>query len=96
MTLIFIIIALAAGVFMPVRWGVAGFLAASIALFTALVAINAASGFAGASIEESLLLFNGSYLSYFGFNLQISYRAFAGPIFAFALPLIYRLSLRRD
>ncbi len=88
------------GAVLPTRWGVLGFVAATAGLFVIQVAINTASGFAGSSIEESLLLFNGSYVSYLGFNLQITYRAFALPLLALALPFIFRLrrdaSLRRD
>lgn len=80
------------GAVIPTRWGIWGFVAAAALLFVAQVAINTATGFAGSSIEESLLLFNGSYLSYLGFNLQITYRAFALPLLALALPFIFRLS----
>ncbi|WP_422050665.1 hypothetical protein [Shimia sp.] len=88
--------ALVTGILLPLRWGVYGFVGGAAVLFLMQVGINSAGGFAGASFEESLLLFNGSYLSYFGFNLQISYRAFAAPLLALALPIIYRLSLRRN
>lgn len=88
-------VALAAGVLgllLPKRSGPWGFAGAAAALFALHVALNALMGFAGASIEESLLLFNGSYLAYLGFNLQITYRAFALPLIALALPFIFRLS----
>lgn len=87
--------ALILGALLPLRFGVVGFVAATIVLFLAQLAVNAAGGFAGASIEESLLLFNGSYTAYVGFNLQITYRAFALPVFALALVVIIRL-FRRD
>ncbi|MCH2164887.1 MAG: hypothetical protein MK098_09580 [Marinovum sp.] len=90
------IVAFIFGIVLPMRWSVWGFVAAVIVLFAAMVGINFASGFAGSSIEESLLLFNGSYLSYLGFNLQISYRAFAPPLLALAVPLIFRLSRPTD
>lgn len=75
---------------LPVRWGVAGFAGAAALLFLVQAAISTASGFAGTSIEESLLLFNGSVLSYVGFNMQITYRAFALPLSALAIVFIYR------
>ena len=86
------------GAMMPLRWGVFGFLGALAVLFMIHAGLNAASGFAGSSFEESLLLFNGSVVSYLGFNLQITYRAFALPMLAVATPLVFRLarSLRRD
>lgn len=87
-------LALLAGVFLPQHWGISGFLGTAALLFTLQTAINFASGFAGSSIEESLLLFNGSWLSYLGFNLQITYRAFALPLLALVVPFIFRLSRR--
>lgn len=94
MTLLILIciIGLIAGLLMPLRWGVFGFLTLSAALFLLQAGINAASGFEGASIEESLLLFNGSYVAYLGFHLQITYRAFMLPVLALATPLIWRLT----
>ena len=89
------VLGLIMGLLMPRHWGVFGFLGAALILFLIQAGISAAGGFAGASIEDSLLLFNGSYLSYVGFNLQITYRAFAAPLLALAVPVIYR-SLRRD
>ncbi|WP_341368522.1 hypothetical protein [Yoonia sp. BS5-3] len=83
------------GACLPLRWGLIGFLSSVFLLFALQAGINVAGGFAGASIEESLLLFNGSYLSYLGFNLQITYRAFTGPILALTIPFIFRL-FRRD
>ena len=87
--------ALLAGVFLPQHWGISGFLGTAALLFTLQAGINFASGFAGSSIEESLLLFNGSWLSYLGFNLQITYRAFALPLLALAVPFIFRLTRAR-
>ena len=92
LTLVIAAIGLIVGGLIPLRFGVWGFLGAAVAIFAVLFGINAASGFAGASIEESLLLFNGSWVSYFGFNLQITYRAFALPLLALATPFIFRLS----
>ncbi len=86
------VLAFVLGSVMPLRWGVFGYLGAAALVFAVQVGINAATGFAGASIEESLLLFNGSWASYIGFNLQISYRAFALPLLALAVPLMFRLS----
>lgn len=89
------VLSLIMGLLIPLRWGVFGFLGAALLAFLIQAGINTAGGFAGASIEDSLLLFNGSYLSYVGFNLQITYRAFAAPLLALTVPVIYR-SLRRD
>lgn len=80
------------GGLMPLRWGTPGFVVSAICLFLGQAALNTFSGFEGTTIEESLLLFGGSYVSYIGFNLQITYRAFAIPLVALTLPLIYRLS----
>ncbi|MEM6373065.1 MAG: hypothetical protein AAF727_09850 [Pseudomonadota bacterium] len=92
MTLIFAITALAilAGAIMPVAWGTFGFVTAAAFLFALQAGINTALGFDGTSIEESLLLFNNDWTSYIGFNLQITYRAFALPLLALAAPLIWR------
>ncbi|MEM7717570.1 MAG: hypothetical protein AAF222_00060 [Pseudomonadota bacterium] len=79
------------GAVLPRSWGILGYLGAAAILFALQIGINAAAGFAGSSIEESLLLFNGSYASYLGFNLQITYRAFAVPLLALSIPYIYRL-----
>ncbi|MDX8352495.1 hypothetical protein [Cognatiyoonia sp. IB215182] len=89
------IAALILGALLPLRFGAVGFVAATAFLFLAQLAVNTAGGFARASIEESLLLFNGSYIAYVGFNMQITYRAFAVPVFALALVVIIRL-FRRD
>lgn len=83
--------ALLLGLVLPTRWGVFGFLGAAVLLFAVQVAVNAGTGFAGSSIEESLLLFNGSWLSYLGFNVQITYRAFAPVLLALAVPLMFRM-----
>lgn len=92
LTLAITALALIAAIFLPLRWGVFGFLGAALLLFLIQVGINTSMGFAGTSIEESLLLFNGSYLSYLGYNLQITYRAFAPPLLGLAVPLIFRFS----
>ncbi|MEO0669398.1 MAG: hypothetical protein AAFZ99_15920 [Pseudomonadota bacterium] len=84
--------AVAMGLILPVRWGVRGYLGAAALLFAAQAGINTAMGFEGIPISDSLLLFNDSYLSYVGFNLQITYRAFALPLLALAVPFLYRLS----
>ena len=89
------VLALLGGVLLPLHWGVRGFLAAAALLFALQAGINFASGFAGSSIEESLLLFNGSWLSYLGFNLQITYREFALPLLALVVPFIFRLTRAR-
>ncbi|MEL7261092.1 MAG: hypothetical protein AAGK69_06925 [Pseudomonadota bacterium] len=84
--------ALAAGLLMPKRWGIWGFLGAAALLFLAQVAIHTAMGFEGTPISETLLLFNDSWGAYIGFNLQITYRAFALPLLALAAPLVYRFA----
>ena len=89
------VLAMLGGVFLPLHWGIWGFLGTAALLFALQTGINFASGFAGSSIEESLLLFNGSWLSYLGFNLQITYRAFALPLLALAIPFIFRLARAR-
>ncbi|WP_424970853.1 hypothetical protein [Dinoroseobacter sp. S76] len=90
------VLALGLAFAIPLRWGVIGYLAAAAMLFVLQFGVNAASGFEGASIEESLLLFNGSLLSYLGFNVQITYRAFALPLLALGAAMVLRASLRRD
>jgi len=93
-----IIIALAAfvvGIVLPARWGVFGFSAAAIGLFAAQVGLNMSTGYGGSSIEDSLALFGESWASYTGFNLQITYRAFAPVLMALAVPFVFRLSRAR-
>ena len=94
LSFVFAVVAFGVGAVLPTRWGVLGFLAAAAGLFLAQFAVNAATGFAGSSIEESLLLFNGSVAAYLGFNLQGTYRIFALPLFALAVPFILRPSRR--
>ena len=89
---VFCLAACAAGFFIPKRWAVLGFVGAAAGLFVLKALALAAFGFAGASIEESLLLFNGSWGAYLGFNIQVAYRAFAPVLLALALPLIFRLA----
>jgi len=98
MTLIAIMSALALilAYFVPLRWGVSGFLGAALLVFAVQAGINTSRGFEGTSIEESLLLFNGSFVSYLGFKLQITYRAFAIPLLVLGAAMVYRHSLRRD
>ena len=91
MTMAFSLAALILGLTIPTRWGVWGFASIAISLFLIQAALRASLGFAGSSIEESLLLFNGSWVSYIGFNLQITYRAFAAILLALALPFIFRI-----
>lgn len=86
------ILALLLGAKLPLRWGVFGYLAAAALLFLIQAVINTATGFEGIPITDSLLLFNDSYAGYVGFNLQITYRAFAPPLLALAVPFIFRLA----
>ena len=86
------LVAFVLGIILPTRWGVFGFIAAAIGLFVAQVGINTSTGYGGSSIEDSLALFDDSLTSYIGFNLQITYRAFAPVLFALAVPFVFRLS----
>lgn len=90
LTLVSTIVAGIAGALLPLRWGPWGILGAAAALFVALVGYHTATGFSGASWEESLLLFNGSILSFVGFNAQITYRALAAPLLALSLLFVFR------
>lgn len=84
------LVSAALALFMPLRWGVWGFFAAVVLVFVLQAGINTAMGFEGTSWEESLLLFNGSIVSYIGFNLQITYRAFMLPLLVLSAILIWR------
>ena len=84
------IASLVLGLIMPLRWGVLGFVGAAALVFVAQVVINAAGGYAGSPLDESLLLFGGSWVSYIGFNAQITYRAFAIPLLALGGAIIWR------
>ncbi|MEP3947460.1 hypothetical protein [Ascidiaceihabitans sp.] len=86
------VLAVILGLVLPLRWGVFGFLGGAVLLFVTQAGVNTAMGFEGIPISESLLLFNESYLAYVGFNLQITYRAFAVPLLALSVPLIFRMS----
>lgn len=92
--LLFILICIAAlvlGTLLPLRWGVAGFLAAAAFLFLTQAAIHTAMGFEGTPLSETMLLFNNSWPAYIGYNLQITFRSFALPLLALAAPLIFRM-----
>ena len=52
--------ALALSALLPTRWGVFVFLGAAALLFAMQAAFRTASGFSDSTIEESLILFNGS------------------------------------
>ena len=70
-----------------------GYLACVVSLFGVLLVTNAfVLGFVGPGIADNLLYFDGSLGAYIGYNLQISYRAFAAPLLATTLPVIYRLT----
>ena len=73
------------------RLGLAGFVLVALIGFLTQFGINAATGFEGSSWEDSLLLFNGSVVSYLGFNAQITYRAFALPLFVLGLVATWRM-----
>ena len=85
-----LVAALVLGGIVPLRWGVFGFIGAAALLFVAQVVVNAAGGYAGSPLSESLLLFGGSWVSYIGFNAQITYRAFAVPVLVLGAVIIWR------
>ncbi|MEO0370350.1 MAG: hypothetical protein AAF231_02740 [Pseudomonadota bacterium] len=87
-------LALVLGALMPLRWGVWGLLGAVVLLLGLQVGVRTAMGFEGASVEESLLLFNGSWATFVGWNVQVSYRALAGPLLALVVPLVWRYARR--
>ncbi|NOD94839.1 hypothetical protein GS636_18755 [Ruegeria sp. HKCCD4884] len=87
-------LALVLGLILPLRWGVFGFLGAAALLFLCQFAVNAGSGFEGTSWEESLILFESSVVSYIGFNLQITARAFALPLLVLAAIFVRRSTAR--
>lgn len=83
-------IAVLAGLFLPLRWGVFGFLGAVLALYLGFFVLLAVRGFEGLPLEESLLLFEGSTGAYLSFNLQVAYRAFALPLLVLAAIFVAR------
>lgn len=83
--------ALVAGAVMPLRWRVWGFLGAAAALFVAQAGASTAGGYGGLPFEDSMLLFNGSWASYVGYNLQITYRSFALPLLVLGAVFVFRL-----
>ncbi len=83
-------LAVVAGVFIPTRWGLIGYLGAAAALYLTFFAMLALRGFEGLPLEESLLLFEGSMIAYLGFNLQVAYRAFALPLLALSAIFVFR------
>ena len=87
-------LALVLGFILPLRWGAFGFLGAVAVLFLIQFGVNASSGFEGTSWEESLSLFGGSVVSYIGFNLQITARAFALPLLVLAVVFVRRATTR--
>ncbi|KIC51768.1 hypothetical protein [Tateyamaria sp. ANG-S1] len=88
------IAALILGTFLPLRWGVFGFLAAAALLFLTQAAIHTLMGFEGTPLSETMLLFNNSWPAYIGYNLQITVRSFALPLLALSTPLIFRMGRR--
>ncbi len=83
-------LALVLGLILPLGWGVFGFLGAVAVLFLTQFGVNAGSGFEGTSWDEMLILFEGSVVSYIGFNLQITVRAFALPLLVLAVVVVGR------
>ncbi|WP_171208608.1 MULTISPECIES: hypothetical protein [unclassified Ruegeria] len=92
LTLAITAVALVLGLILPLRWGVVGFLGAVAVLYLIQFGINTSRGFEGASWEETLILFEGSVVSYIGFNLQITARAFALPLLVLAVVVVGRFS----
>jgi hypothetical protein len=86
-----VVLALILGAMVPLRWGVFGFAACALVVFAVSTVIGIASGFEGASIEESVLLFGGSFSGYAGFKMLIAYRAFALPALAVGAVMVFRL-----
>ncbi|MEP5153775.1 hypothetical protein [Planktotalea sp.] len=86
------VLALVLGATVPLRWGVLGFAACALVVFAVSTGIGIASGFEGTSIEESLLLFGGSFSGYAGFKMLIAYRAFALPALALGAVMVFRLT----
>lgn len=92
LTLAIVLAAFVLGIVMPIRWGVIGFVGFSLLFFILLAAVKMNDAFGFSSIENTLVLFNGSWESYIGFNVKLAYRAFASVLLAFSVPLIFRLS----
>jgi hypothetical protein len=86
------LIAFFSGCMLPTRWGLIGFISVGVILFSAQAGVKTVTGFGGSSIADSLALFNDSWGSYIGFNLQLTYRAFSPALMALAIPFIFRLS----
>ncbi|MCE8005575.1 hypothetical protein [Aestuariivita sp.] len=76
---------------LPLRWGVLGFLGAALGLFVVHFAALSAMGFEGEPLSESLLLFGGSWVAYFGFNAQVAYRAFALSALVLGAVVVWRM-----
>ncbi|WP_171125910.1 MULTISPECIES: hypothetical protein [unclassified Ruegeria] len=85
-------LSLVLGLILPLRWGVFGFLGAVAVLFLTQFGVNTGGGFEGTTWEETLILFEGSLVSYIGFNLQITARAFALPLLVLAVVVVVRLN----
>lgn len=92
LTIAIVLAACVLGIVMPIRWGVMGFVGFSLLFFILLGVVKMSDTFGFSSTEDNLILFNGSWVSYIGFNLQIAYRAFASVLLAFSIPFIFRLS----
>lgn len=92
LTVIVSLVAFVLGIVVPIRWGVWGFIGFSLLFFMVMAAVKTSIGFGGPSIKDSLVLFNDSWASYIGFNIQVTYRAFAPVLLALSVPFIFRLS----
>lgn len=92
LVIIVALVAFVLGIVMPLRWGVFGYFGFSLLFFVVMAAVKTSIGFGGPSINDSLALFNNSWASYIGFNIRVTYRAFALVILALSVPFIFRLS----
>lgn len=92
LTITIVLAACVLGIVMPIRWGVMGFVGFSLLFFILLAAAKMSDTFGFSSTEDTLVLFNGSWVSYLGFTVKLAYRAFASVLLAFCVPLIFRLS----
>jgi len=78
-------LAAALGILRPLGKGIVGFLASAAVLFFLQFLARTGSGFEGLPLSESIALFEDSWVAYFGFNAQVTYRAFALPLLVLAI-----------
>ncbi|MGR3614495.1 MAG: hypothetical protein ACU0BB_00450 [Paracoccaceae bacterium] len=78
------------GILMPLTWGSWGYLCLVALCYLALVPIMASVGTAGYSLEDGILLFEGSVVKYAGFVAEMAFRQLAFPLFILSTILIFR------